>query len=343
MQEIGLLAHYKILVILLLVNSLIFPQSHPEPKIDKLLKEGISEIIKQNYRNAEKIFLTLDEEFNEIPLGKIYIAATLIAEGYDYEIPFDNNRINLLLTQAKKISDDLLSKDSKNIWNKYYRALLDGYAAYFEAIKGNLLNAFSIGLTSFNLFDEILIQDSSFQDAKIAVGTYKYWRSDKLEFLNWLPFVHDEKELGIKYLQSSIKNNSYNSHLAIYSLIWIYIHKKEFVKAKNLTEFALKKYPQSRIFKEALARVYEDIDLEQSVLLYSQLLNSYEKLKLENRVKVLILKHKIAIQLQKLGKNKQALEICEEILAEQNFTKFEMEKLGARLERVKNLASQLKK
>lgn len=343
MQEIEHLAHFKIFILFVLITGFTLSQTHPDPKIDKMLKDGISEIVKHNYRGAEKIFNKLGEDFEELPLSKIYLAANLIAESYDYETPFDEKQINDLITNAKRISENLLSKNKSDIWNKYYRALLEGYAAYFEAIKGNFLTAFSIGLTSYNMFDEILKQDSSFQDAKIAVGTYKYWKSDKLEFLTWLPFVDDEREMGIKFLESSIKNNSYNSHLAINSLIWIFIDRKEFEKAKNLAKFALKKYPHSRIFKEALARVYEDIDLNQSIILYNQLLDSYENLNLSNRVKVITLRHKIAIQLQKVGKNNQALKICDDILSINDWTSFEMEKLSSRLERIKKMRNDLVK
>ena len=343
MREIELLAHFKVFILSLLFSGILFSQTHPDLKIDKALRNGISEIVKQNYRNAEKIFVELDENYPKLPIGKIYLAATLIAESYDYETPFDDERITSLLTEAKNSAEILINNNKQDIWHKYYLALVTGYQAYYEAIKGNLLTAFSIGLNSYNLFDDILEQDSSFQDALIAVGTYKYWKSDKLEFLSWLPFIEDEREVGIKLLERSIKNNSYNSHLAIYSLIWILIHKKDFNGAKNLTEFALNKFPQSRIFREAYARVYEEIDLNKSIQIYNQVLDSYENLELENRVRVITLKHKIAIQLNKAGRKSQALKICDEILSINDLSKFEYEKLKDRLERVKKMQSEIRR
>lgn len=335
MQETGLLERFKILIIVFFFSNFLLSQNHPDSKVDRILRQGISEIIKHNYRTAEKIFQELDENFPQLPLGKIYLAATIIAESYDYETPYNNKKIIELLSDAKKISENLLRENRNDIWNKYYLALTEGYLAYYEALNDNLLKALSVGLNSYNLFDDILQQDSSFQDAMIAVGTYKYWKSDKLKFLSWMPFIDDEREYGIKLLERSINGNSFNSHLAIHSLIWIFIHKKDFNRAKNLTEFALKKFPQSRIFKEALARVYEDMDLEQSISIYYQLLNSYQNLNLENRVKVITLKHKIAIQLQKVGKNSQALKICNEILSIDDWTEYEQNKLSERLERVR--------
>jgi hypothetical protein len=343
MLEIEHLAHFKYFILSFLISTVLLSQTHSNREIDKALKLGVSEIVKQNYRNSEQIFKQLDEEFNDNPLGKIYLAAVLIAESYDYATPFDEKRISSLFNDAKKLAIDQLNKDKQDIWNKYALALLEGYTAYYEAIRGNLLNALSIGLNSYTLFDEILKQDSSFYDALIAVGTYKYWRSKKLEFINWLPFIDDHRELGIKHLEISINNNSYNSHLAMHSLIWILIDKKDFNKAKNLAQYALRKFPQSRLFKEALARVYEDIDLNHSISLYYQVLESYENLELTNRIKVITLKHIIAIQYQKLGRRSKALKICDEILAIKDLNSYEMEKLESRLERVKKMQNDLRK
>lgn len=342
MLEIEHLVHYKILILFLSLSILIFPQVHPDKRLDRIIKIGISEILQQNYREAEKIFQQLDDEINENPLGKIYLAATLITEGYDYNIPFDDIRINSLLNQAKKIAEIQLSNDKNNLWNKYYLALAEGYTAYYKALNGNIIEALSSGLNAYNLFDQILQQDSTFKEALIAVGTYKYWRSEKLKFINWLPFIDDERDIGTKYLQNAIKNNSYNSHLASYSLIWIYIHKNEIKKAKNLAENFLKKYPNSRIYKMVLARIYEEIDLQMSISLYYQLLDAYKKLNLDNRVKIITLKHKIAIQYQKIGKKQQALDICNEILSINNLTEYEKEKLNARLKRIKIMQTELK-
>lgn len=78
-------------------------------------------------------------------------------------------------------------------------------------------------------------------------------------------------------MQNAIKYSGYNSHLAIHSLIWIYIEQKDFNDAIKVAELALKEHPQSRIFKWGLARSYENIDPAKSVELYREILHSYPK------------------------------------------------------------------
>jgi hypothetical protein len=343
MQVIELLGHYKLIFLFVFCSNLNLAQSLTDDFLENQIKKGINYIVIQNYDLAEKTFQDIDTKYVELPLGKIYLAATLIAKSYDYETPFEDEKITSYLSEAKKVSENLLKVNKTDILFNYYYALAIGYQAYFEALKGNVLKAFSLGLNSYDIFEDILKKDSSFQDAMIAVGTYKYWKSDKLKYLNWLPFIEDEREIAKRLLINAIKNNSFNSHLAIYSLIWIFINERDFIRAKNIAELALKKYPQSRLFREVLARVYEDIDLNQSINLYYKLLDSYQNLNLNNRVKVIIIKHKIAIQLQKLGKDQQALKICDEILSIQDLSNYELEKLESRLERIKRMKIELSK
>ena len=345
MLVIELSEHFnlKILFLFLLIIFLQenFAQVYPDKSVHKILKSGINLIVEQKYDEAEKLFDQLDKTRKDIPLGKIYLAAVLIAKSYDYQEPYDDEAITKYLDGAKKISERLLKNESKNIWNNYFLALTEGYIAYYDALNESWLQAFSTGLSAVSGFEDCLEMDKNFYESLIAIGSYKYWKSNKTEFINWLPFIDDEKELGIEYLQNAIKYSGYNSHLAIHSLIWIYIEQKDFEDAKKVAESALKNYPQSRIFKWGLARAYENIDPAKSIKLYKEILNSYPKNLKSNRVNEVTLKHIIAQQFVRLKKTDEALNICNEILLIKDYTKYELEKVSDRLERVKNLKQEL--
>jgi len=104
---------------------------------------------------------------------------------------------------------------------------------------------------------------------------------------------------------------------------------------------ALKSHPQSRIFKWGLARSYENIDPVKSVLLYKEILNSYPKNLKSNKINEVTLKHIIAQQLIKINKKEEAIIICNEILSINGYSKFELDKVNDRLDRVRNLKQDL--
>ena len=327
---------------LFLINFL-FAQVYPNQQVDSILKLGIRNIIEQDYSKAEKIFTQLGKQYPELPFSNIYLAACKIAEAYDYAEQYESEYIESNLEKAKKIAGDLLDSDEDNLWYNYLYALAEGYSAYYDAISENWFSALSTGTNSISSFGNCLNLDNKFYEAYIAIGTYEYWRSRKTEFLEWLPFFEDEIDIGIEKLRKAAELASYNSYLAIYSLIWIYIDQKDFKSAIKLGEKAVKEFPKSRYFKRGLARAFEDINPKKSIDLYYEILNSYPKERNTNHINEIVLKHLIAQQYTKIGMNENALELCNEILDIKNLTDFELSKLENRLERVLKLKISLTK
>jgi len=334
------LERFSLLIILLFVFSCkASAQVYPDAEVDGLLKKGINRLVSQDFDSAEKCFKTLDEKHPSLPLGKIYLAANLIAEAYDKALPYDSGKIEKLLSSSIEQSEKLVDKDESNVWNLYFLALAKGYEAYYKALNDSWLPAFTGGLGSVSGFEKCLDVDKSFYEAYAALGAYKYWRSRKTEFLNWLPFVDDEKKLGMKYLETAIKKSHYNFYLGVYSLQWIYIDLGEYNKAAKLSERALRDFPQSRFFKWGYARALQDIDLKKAVTVYYEILNSYPSN--GNHYNEIFLKHLIAQCYDRMGEKDKALALCNEILSVNGLSGFVKEKLGDRLDRVRKLKAEL--
>lgn len=339
----GRLVLFKFLFLLILfpfsvsINSQVFP----DKKVDSLLNAGINFLIDQNYDDAKFIFSELDEEFPHLPFGKIYSAAAEISYAYDFELPFNEKYIESNLQQAQFIAENILTKNQNDKWNVYMFGLAKGYSAYYRALRGNWFDGLRIGLSSVSAFEECLVLDPDFYEAWIAIGTYEYWKSRKIEFLNWLPFIDDNKEFGIQKLKLAIESASYNRHIAMNSLIWIYIDQKDFRTAYDLSIYALKNHPESRIFKWGLARSLEEIDPQKSIQVYYEILESYKKTGVKTRVNEITIKHVIAQQYLKINKRKEAKTLCEEILNTNDLVKYEKEKLEDRLKRVRKLFNEL--
>jgi tetratricopeptide (TPR) repeat protein len=342
MRETGLLVLYKTALTLLvfLSSGKVYLQKYPDEQIHTFLKTGIEKIVNQDYKEAAKIFSTLDQNYPAIPLGKIYSAAVEITKAYDYGIDFNSESINNNLEKALKTSDELLEKDPENIWNLYFYALTEGYAAYFNALEGNYLGALNNGYSAMTKFEKCLSIDSAFYDAYTAVGVYKYWKSRMTEFINWIPLITDEREEGIKNVIHALDHFTYNKHLAANSLMWIYIDRKEFSKAIKLADEMLKIHPKNRQFKWGLARAYEDIDKEKATTVYYEILDSYKKLNLPNRSQEITLLHIIAQQYEKSGNKEKALMLCREI-TNSNISAETKEKLGQRLSRIEEMERKL--
>ncbi len=343
MQETGLLVHYKKIIVLIFFIFAFrnYAQTYPDPVVDSLLKCGTSDIIMQNYKHAKSTFEYLNNTYSKLPLGNIYLVATEIARAYDFEEPFNTDYITANLDTAESKTKSLLDKDENSLWNIYFRALDEGYYAYFQVLRKNWLSALSNGFDAVRDFQKCLNIDPDFYEANLAIGSYQYWRSRKTEFLKWIPFVKDETELGIKNLQIAVDHASYHRYSAINSLLWIYIDQKKFRAAIDLAEKTLKQFPGSRFFIWPLARAYEAVDIQKSIDEYNKLLDYYSGLPDSNFYNIIVIKHILAQQYVKLGNKKTALELCDQILSIKGLSDYVRDRLGDRLDRVRDLKEEL--
>lgn len=339
MPETELLVRFSILYFF--VAYQIFAQQFPNPKVDSLLNLGIENILNENYSVAKKTFKILDKDFSELPFGKIYLAAAHIAESVDYEKIPNENYVDSILTIAENQTELLLISDENNLWYNYFEATIYGYRAYFNSITSNLVAAFADGVLSLHSFQKCLEIDNNFNEALIANGIYKYWKSAQTKSLNWLPFVKDEREIAIKLLENSIKQKSYNQYLGISSLIWIYIDNNESQKAVDLSKKMLAQYKNSRYFNWALARAYQDISKEKSIEIYQQILSSVEKLKNRNFYNDVVLKHKMAMLYFDLENYNKSYQLCSQILDFDIKSEEIKNRLEERLNRVLDLKNEL--
>ncbi len=341
MRGIERLVHYKVLFPFILIS--VFPiavsaQNFLPAKTDSLITNGINSIILQNYDKAENYFNELDSLDKVNPLGKIYLAVVSISKSFDRGDEYKWDYISNLLEEAKNIAEENYKQKPKSILRLYTLALAEGYYAYVKGLASNWLSALSNGYDAIKNFEKCVILDSTFYEAYTAIGTFKYWKSKKGSFL---PMVSDERNLGVKYLKLAIAKSRHSNYLAVNSLLWIYIDKKEYQKTINLANKILTKYPKSRLFKWALARAYESVDMNKSIYVYKQILNDYESMKGLNGYQKIVLLHLIAQLENRLGNKKAALDLTNEILNMKNLSEYVLDKLDNRLERVKNLRDSL--
>ncbi len=345
-QVIEHLVRFKLIALCLIIwgsFTSIYSQTYPDSSVNRLLKSGINNLIIQQYDKAKSDFTELDNLYPNLPFGKIYLAALQIVKAYDFGNEYDSKKIEGLLNLARKKAEVLLDEDKTNIWNQYFIALCDGYYSYYKALNSSWWPAFSNGVSSVESFQKCLQMDPKFYEAYAAIGSFKYWKSRKTDFLNWLPFVSNDEEDGIRMLKIAANHSSYHSYLALNSLIWIYIDKKDYKTAAAYADTALKSFPNSRYFLWGLGRAYEDLNPAKAIEIYQKILNSYTDIQKANRYNEVILKYILAKMYDKIGDKKRSLRYCNDVLNLSDISDRIKEKLGDRIDKVKELKKELSK
>jgi tetratricopeptide (TPR) repeat protein len=327
-----------LLIIFLQGFEFYFAQKHPDSVVHKLLTSGISNLISHEYDFAERDFKLLQKDYSKFPAGKFYLALLDVEKSNDLGYQVNQNKVDKLLDESEMLADKMIQNNENVAWAFYFKGMIVGFKAYHQAKDVNVLVAFTTGLRSVQHFEKCINVDKNLIDALGFIGTYKYWKSRKAE---WIPFIKDEKEIGISYLKKAILSRSYNSYLARNSLIWIYIDQKDFSKALSLTKESLLFFPKSRLFIWNLARIYEEVNKEEAVNHYYKLLTAYGvNITKYNEI---VLKHKIAQVYYKMGQFEKSLLLCNEILSIKKLNNFEKQELEERLNRVSELKESLSK
>ncbi len=327
--------------LLLFLNVQTVAQYLNNSNVEYLVQSGIWSLLVNNRAEAERYSAILQKHFPRYPLSFILPVLNEMAVSEDCGRELNDVAIQRNLTKAALLSDSLLAKE-KTAENYFFSALAEGVLAYYEMEKNNLLSAFFNGLSALEKFNNCLEKSPRFAAAQVAIGSYKYWVSEKVKAISWLPLIPDEREEGIRMLQLGLRENSVLYHFGLESLIWIYIHQKEFEKAERIALQAVKTYPKSRYFIYALAHAFNSTDKSKANELFQSLIESRKRDGcLSNYWKVILL-HKIAMNDEALGKFREAKMLCDEIL-KLELNSFEKRKLKGRLTRVEQLKESMVK
>jgi tetratricopeptide (TPR) repeat protein len=188
----------------------------------------------------------------------------------DFDVPIEQDKFDSLLMIGKSAAEKISLP-----WGGYFFGTADGYDAYERVQSGDWFGGVRKSMASASKFEEIIEKDSSFYDAYVGIGTYYYWRSRKTEFIRWLPFVKDDRKLGIRMLIIGAEQSEYNRFAAISALIAIYLDSENYRQAEEWSKRSLKFYPENRIFLWGLATALDRQNrFTEAVPAYSSLLNN---------------------------------------------------------------------
>lgn len=313
MQVIEHLERFKLLIILFLVLSL---KAQLPVNFNNQTKvySGIANILNENYELAKRDFKLVEQSNPGSPLPVILYTGALIFEREHFGDYFETKEIDSLIYAMQDSCETLLEENPDSLWYNYLMALTKTYESYWKLFQSNYIDGFADGYEGLQYFEKCLEIDSTFTEARVAIGNYQYWSSVKTKSFHWLPFIDDQREVGLEALEIALTEKFLNRDFALLSLIFAYIEEERFIAAQNLAESLLKKYPKSSKLKWALATIHDKMESSKAISLYKDLISLYEKENLKNPSKLIELKNSLADLEFRLENYNSTLNICNEIL-----------------------------
>jgi len=221
----------------------------PRARIDSLLQKAISRAILQHYEEALALTDSVIKLSPEEPAGYFFRSAVLQARMLDYGNYENDEKAFFAATGAcRKLAQIKLTRRREEAWAHFFFGSAMGYEAFLLGKKKKYFEAFRYGWQSIQHLEAALKIDPQLYDAYLGIGTYKYYRSKMSKNFGWLPFVKDEREVGIRMIRQAISNGRYGRSAAISGLGWVLMDENRSEEALALIDSALVMYPDSRFF-----------------------------------------------------------------------------------------------
>ncbi len=242
---------------LLLLGLLAFPASLAAVDLDSTyvaqLRRGIAFTMVEQFDSARTVFAEMVARDSLDHAALLYLAGVDHAEMMDREDFGKKDQFEAAVEKAISIAERARSLAEEAAWA--YLTIGNGhaYTASLEAKAGSWWTAMRRGLKAKGAYLDALELDPHLYDAYLGLGTYHYWKSAKTEFINWLPFVGDRKDDGVEELQLAVDSSLFSNDLALNSLIWIHLERKDPQSALACAETLHSKYPDSRLVKWGMA------------------------------------------------------------------------------------------
>jgi len=224
---------------------------------DSILKQtvllGIDYTIREKYDTADSIFVDLAQRFPKSPVGPLFRAAVLQTKMLDHEDGRAVNQLKILIEDAIDKSQRWRERAPENPEPIFYQAAAYGYWAVYESHWGGWFAALKRGLKASNRFKEVIELDPTFFDAYLGLGNYLYWKSVKTSFINWLPFIPDDRVKGIRYIQRAADEGTFGALTAKTSLVWVKLDFGFPVEALEIAKSLREENPEAKVFMWGVA------------------------------------------------------------------------------------------
>jgi len=277
-----------------------------------------------------------------------YLASVLNSKMTFYENQQDAPEFEHLLKYIIRKTDQRIQQipadDSLLARLYFYRGSAYGYLAYFQGQNGQWFSALKNGLKAVNDLKKTVQLDSTFYEAYLGLGTYKYWRSTKLKMALWLPFVSDQREEGIRDIKRALQSSSNSRYMALHQLVYILTDYRKFDAALHYAKEGVSVFPESQFLWWAYAHTYFMAhDYPNAAKTYGHLLQLIERdpdANISHRLACLV---RLAEIYRRMGQNQKAHQLARRALQNKQIypdTKRNRKRLAKAAEILKETESQ---
>jgi tetratricopeptide (TPR) repeat protein len=266
---------FRVVLFVLLPIAGAFGGEHVTTQTDSIVHHGIRQTFLCDFDSAMLTFQKLRDCNLDDLAGPFYLAATLQSKMMDAETNAWEAEFYEYIDKVIREAEEKIAAGRGDPQIYMYLGSAYNYKGLYEGKQGRLVKGFIHAHKGIRYLEKALKIDSTLIDACVGVGNYKYWSGHFYKYLKWLPWISDERELGILLVQKAITRGTYSRWVGVSSMGWIEFDRKNYKEGIKLFDSGLREFPGSRFFLWGAADcAFGMKDFELAIQLYSQLLSS---------------------------------------------------------------------
>jgi tetratricopeptide (TPR) repeat protein len=243
------------------------------PVVDSLILRAMELVHADSTEEAVGEFKKLIGSFPYDPIGYFYVSATLQTMMDDYRNYTYVEEFNKYMDKAIRTAEQKKDKNNLTAYDYLYFGGAVGFRGIHKALTGNWVGAFVDGLKGKGYLEKALELDPELYDVYYGLGSYHFWKSLKAKIFWWLPFVADNRQMGIDMIKLAIEKGKFATEDAKFALVRIWVENKEYDKAFAMIDELTKTHPNKPFLLWLLAQAqFENQMYDGAITSYQQLL-----------------------------------------------------------------------
>lgn len=272
-------------------------------------------VLAGDYAGAEGAADKLIQRYPDEPAGYLFKAAVIQYESIDYEDLSREGEFKESIAAVGKLARDRMHDDPEDLWARYYLGSAEGMEGSWRVSAGETAGGILQGRAGGKHMQAIIEKDSTFHDASLLLGSYRFWSSVALKPLSWLPMIGGDIEGGLLMVKSAIDLGRLSCPLAETVYIEMLLAHDPSMAARN-AERMLSQHPDCRLFAWQLGEAYKKLECyDEAVRIYTALVENFTLDNKDDGSGRLRAWWKLAVLAKTIGKTDDCEYFCHKVAA----------------------------
>ncbi|MFC1692841.1 hypothetical protein ACFL1R_05000 [Candidatus Latescibacterota bacterium] len=268
-------------------------------------------VLSCRYSDAEKVLDRFITAYPDEPAGYLLKAAVLQYECTDYEDFSRGNEFFELIENAEEYSRKKIAANDNDLWASYFLSAAESLKGVWSVACGRFIVGLVQGRSGAKKMLDIVSVDSTFYDAYLMLGSYRFWKSVAL---SRLPFIDTDRTDAIADVKMAVKRGKLTGTLSHTVLIEMLLDDDPALAIKIGREM-IEAYPLCRLFAWQLGEAYKKTErFDDAVRVFTNIADSMSRDEWDDGSGELRCWWKLAVLSKSVGKKEECLYYCKKVV-----------------------------